>query len=236
MDNKVLKKILLAIVSLIFILLITTRNVVRAYSQENGVSLKSLTSEDSVGIFNERDGLWYPGRSEIKDFYVENNKNEELEIEKFNVDEISLISSIDNKEIYKDSQVYEEYFKYTTLSVYLDGKMIKEDTLQNILAENGILIDEKIIVKQKSSRNMQLGISIASDSGNNVQDLINKFNLGITYRINDSKVVTSMPQTGSRISITALFYFGIAFIGIGIFLVILNTKEKELSKGGEYDD
>lgn len=236
MNSKIIKRISLATITSIFMVLVINFNIVKADTQTGNVRILPLNGATDEGIFNYKDGLWYPGRSEVRDFYIENNNDDVLEVEKFNVELVSLVNSVSKQNIEQNSDIYNNYFKNSTIAIYLDGKLIKENSFLDILKTGGIAIDENIIINGKSKKNMQLGFSISRDGENDLQDLVNKFNLGITYKIDDSAPITVMPQTGSRLSMTTLISFGVMFIGIGIFLVIFGTKKKLKIEGGHQDD
>lgn len=67
-----LKKYIVKMLSAISIFLLSTTGI---YAYED----RSIVIEP---IFNESQGLWQPGKVESKEFYVKNNKNENIIIDK----------------------------------------------------------------------------------------------------------------------------------------------------------
>ena len=233
MNNKLIRNIFLSMIICCFFLISIKTSFVQAETKNPDVRILPMSGEATEGIFNENDGLWYPGRQEVRSFYIENDRNEDLEIDKFNIDIVSLINLSSKQNIIAESDVYKDFLKNAMISIGTEDKMIESRSFQEVLNSNGIVLDEKIKVNSKTKKNMRLMLSIAPSGENNLQDLINRFNLGINYRVIDDNGVQVIPKTGSNVNSKILISFAIFLISIGSFFILLTRKKGALSKRRE---
>jgi hypothetical protein len=211
-------------------------SIVKAETKNPEVRILPMSGESTEGIFNEKDGLWYPGRQEVKGFYIENDRNDDLEVDKFNIEIVSLVNSVNNLNIPGKSDIYRDFLKNVMISIGTEDKMTESRSFQDVLNSNGIVLDEKIKVNSKTKKNMKLMLCIAPSVDNNIEDLINKFNISIDYRVINNNGVQAIPKTGSYLNTQILISLGIFLISIGVFFILLTRKNDVLSKGENRDN
>lgn len=194
----------------------------KVFSKDEKVKVLPLNGESKEGIFNLKDGLWYPGREEVRDFYIENNHKEEIQVEKINFQMISLLSSEKQKKINTEDVEYKDFMKNANLSLLCDGKTLYEGNFEELIEKGEIDLNKKIIVKGNAKKNMQLVFSISPKAENNLQGVINEFKLGITYTMDEAMAI--IPQTGGFLNNTWLIFTGSCLFVCGI---VLNRKKRE---------
>ena len=196
--------------------------------------------------FTYEDGLWKPGRIESKDFYINNNKENDISIDR-------LYMSIKSSEYWKtgeeldiNSNKFKEFARYSTVTLKHNDTILFKDKFENLLSEDGIKLSKDIDIKSNSKELLNMTIDMDLEMNNDAQALNNVFTIGIAYKMDEKpmspiqpeKPVTPdtdidggsldrLPQTGGIINSSSLIVLGAVVIGAGI---VFNRKSNE--KGG----
>lgn len=217
---------------------------------------KGITIDQS---FTYDDGLWKPGRIESKDFYINNNKENDIRIDR-------LYMSLKSSEYWKtgealdiNSNKFKEFAKYSTVTLKHDNSVLFEDKFENLLSKDGIKLSKDIDIKSNNKELLNMTIDMDLEMNNDAQALNNIFTIGVAYKMDetpkppvkptdptnpdpDKPVIKpdtgvdgdnseNLPQTGGIINSTSLIVLGTVAIGTGF---ILNKKSEE--KGGDKHD
>lgn len=225
------KNIVITIITMCTICL-TTINIV---ASEKAVIIES--------IFNDNDGIWHPGRSESKGFYIINNNNYDISIDRLYI-KLNRLTHLElNKELDKKSINFKELGNGTDIKLTYKDKELFNDKLVNILDKDSIKLPQYINIKSKQKQLLNMSIKIDKNLKNEAQSLEGIFNIGVRYRADDMESTHKinlqslknhshkfndkfyeLPQTGGIINSMTLSLIGIILIAIGIFL------NKKLSK------
>ncbi|WP_035293451.1 LPXTG cell wall anchor domain-containing protein [Clostridium sp. KNHs214] len=203
-------------------------------SKDEKVKVLPLNGESKEGIFNLKDGLWYPGREEVRGFYVDNNYKEDIQVEKINFQTISLLSLEEQRIIATEDTIYKDFMKNVNISLLCDGKILYEGTFEKLMEKGEINLNEKVTVKGNTKKNMQLVFAISPKAENNLQGVVNEFKLGITYTMDEAMAI--IPQTGGFLNTTLLIFTGICLVICGIFLNRKKRENASFKQGGRLDD
>ena len=179
--------------------------------------------------FTYEDGLWKPGKIESKEFYINNNKENDISIDR-------LYMNLKSSEYWKtgekldiNSVKFKEFAKYSTVTLKHNDTILFKDKFENILSEDGIKLSKDLFIKANSKELLNMTIDMDLEMNNDAQALNNEFIIGIAYKINEKTVSSEkLPQTGGMINSTSLVVFGAIAIGTG---TLLNKKSDK--KGGD---
>lgn len=215
-----------------------------SYSQQSDISI------DPTFTYEE-DGFWKPGRIQSKDFYINNNKKNDISIDRLY---ISLKSSEywkTGEELDINSVKFKEMAKYITVTLTYNENILFRDKLENILSEDGIVLSKEIDIKANDKELLNMTIDADLAMGNDAQALDNAFNIGFAYKMEETPALPLDPeipedlddldvdggssgnlsQTGGLINSTTLIAIGAVTIVAGI---VLNKKSDE--KGGKHHE
>lgn len=137
-------------------------------------------------IFTQEQGLWYPGRVESKDFYIRNNKENNISIDRLY---IRLESSKDlktNQSLDISSKQFKELSTNSTVKLYYKDKILFQDKLDNLLSEKGIVLAEEINIKSNGKVLLNMTIDMDEKMNNDAESLENIFSMGVAYKIDNN--------------------------------------------------
>lgn len=203
--------------------------------------------------FTYEDGLWKPGRVESKNFYINNNKKNDISIDR-------LYMSLKSSEYWKtgealdiNSNKFKEFAKYSTVTLKHSNDVLFEDKFENLLSEEGIKLLKNIDIKSNNKELLNMTIDMDLDMNNDAQALNNVFTIGVAYKMDETTkppvkpedptgptkptnpdtggVTDKLPQTGGIVNSASLVALGAVAIGTG---VVLNKKSKE--EGGKHNE
>lgn len=202
-------------------------------------------------IFTREQGVWYPGRVESKDFYIRNNKENNISIDRLY---IRLEYSKDlktNQLLDIDSNQFKEVSINSTVKLHYKDKILFQDKLDNLLSEEGIVLDQEIDIRSNEKVLLNMTIDMDENMNNDAQSLENIFSIGVAYKIDndnlenpdpgnpenpgthvDGNTDGKLPQTGGIINSYSLLAIGTITIGTGILLNRKTSKEK----GGKHHE
>ncbi len=212
--------------------------------------------------FTYEDGLWKPGRIESKAFYINNNKESDISIDR-------LYMSLKSSEYWKtgeeldiNSSKFKEFAKYSTVTLKHNNNVLFKDKFENLLSKDGINLSKEIYIKSNSKELLNMTIDMDLDMNNDAQALNNVFTIGVAYKMNEdttppinpdepsnpdtndpSKPIKpgtdvdgnqsgKLPQTGGVINGASLVLIGTVAIGTGLVLNKKSSKEK----GGKHHE
>ncbi|WP_455537591.1 LPXTG cell wall anchor domain-containing protein [Terrisporobacter sp.] len=201
--------------------------------------------------FTYEDGLWKPGRVESKEFYINNNKENDISIDR-------LYMSLKSSEYWKtgeklddNSIKFKEFAKYSTVTLKHNDTVLFKDKFENLLSEDGINLTKDLFIKANSKELLNMTIDMDLEMNNDAQALNNEFIIGIAYKmdersnesverdepinpdnsVNPNEEVDKLPQTGGIINSASLVVLGAITIGTGFLLNKKSNKE-----GGDKHD
>ncbi|MBN8048815.1 LPXTG cell wall anchor domain-containing protein [Paraclostridium bifermentans] len=220
---------------------------------KNSYADSSITIDQ---IFIEEQGTWYPGRLESKDFYINNNKENDISIDR-------LYMSLKSSEYWKtgeeldiNSSKLKEFAKYSTVTLKHNNNVLFKDKFENLLSKDGINLSKDIYIKSNSKELLNMTIDMNLEMNNDAQALDNVFNIGVSYKMDenttppinpdinnpkdpdkpgtdvDGSQSGKLPQTGGIINGASLVVLGSVAIGTGFILNKKSSKEK----GGKHHE
>lgn len=220
---------------------------------KNSYADSSITIDQ---IFIEEQGTWYPGRLESKDFYINNNKENDISIDR-------LYMSLKSSEYWKtgeeldiNSSKFKEFAKYSTVTLKHNNNVLFKDKFENLLSKDGINLSKDIYIKSNSKELLNMTIDMNLEMNNDAQALDNVFNIGVSYKMDenttppinpdinnpkdpdkpgtdlDGSQSGKLPQTGGIINGASLVVLGSLAIGTGFILNKKSSKEK----GGKHHE
>lgn len=197
--------------------------------------------------FTYDDGLWKPGRVESKDFYINNNKENDIRIDR-------LYMRLKSSEYWKtgetlevNSNKFKEFARYSTVTLKHGNSVLFEDKFENLLSKDGIKLSKDIDIKSNSKELLNMTIDMDLEMNNDAQGLNNMFAVGIAYKMEETTKPPSvvdpegpsdltdpdedkLPQTGGIVNSASLVVLGAVAIGTGF---VLNKKSEE---GGKHNE
>ena len=216
------------------------------------VSLFPVLSYADSGItidqsFTYEDGYWKPGRVETKDFYINNNKENDISIDRLYINLKSSEYWKTGEKLDINSKQFKEFAKYSTATLKHDNTVLFQDTLENLLSRKGINLSKDIDIKANDKELLNMTIDMDIEMNNDAQALNNVFTIGVAYKMEEPPltpgkptkpinpgtggVSDKLPQTGGIINNTSLLLLGTIAIGSGI---ALNRKSDK--KGGKHNE
>ena len=197
--------------------IITIASIIPLFPISASAEYKDVTIDQS---FTFEDGLWKPGRVESKDFYINNNKENDISIDR-------LYISLKSSEYWKNGEVldinsekFKEFAKHSTVTLKHEGNVLFEDKFENLLSEDGIKLSKNINVQSNDKELLNMTIDMDLEMDNDAQALNNIFTIGIAYTMEEiSDSPEKLPETGVNTAI--LVGLGAVAIGAG---VVLNKK------------
>lgn len=237
------------IIQILIISAILFINPINAYADSNNdISIDS--------IFGKEEGLWYPGRIESKDFAIENNREKNILIDRLSI-ELKLVKDLKNN-IFLDieSKQFKELSKNTIVRVNYEDTMLFEERLDELISKKDIVLSKGININPNDKEVLNMTIDILEEMNDDAQDLENIFNIGASYKVDDTiveKPITpdkpinpepdipskpetnldgdlnlsnKLPQTGGMINSASLVVLGTIALGTGLVLNKKSSKEK----------
>ena len=227
--------------------ILTITSIVSLFPISSYADYKDITIDQS---FTYEDGLWKPGRIESKDFYINNNKENDISIDR-------LYISLKSSEYWKtgekldiNSKKFKEFAKYSTVTLKHGNNVLFKDKFENLLSKDGIKLSKDINIKSNSKELLNMTIDMDLEMNNDAQALNNVFTIGVAYKMeedvvppndSDDSVDTDtavdgdssdkLPQTGGIINSASLIALGAVAIGTG---TALNKKSKV--EGGKHNE
>lgn len=217
-------------------------------------SYAEIDSEDIAiyPILTKKQELWYPGKIESKDFYIINNKEDNIIIDKLYM-QLGLSKNLITNEILDiKREQFLEIAEHSTVKMTYKDKLVFESELNELIHEKGFVLSEEISIKPNEKELLSMTIEMteemAEQMNNNSQAIENIFNIGVSYKVDtDTDVGEStdvensgsgennfdkLPQTGGLVNSVSLLVLGTIAVGIGM---ILNKKTSN-NEGGKQDE
>ena len=154
-------------------------------------SYAEINSEDiDIAIYpilTKKQELWYPGKIESKDFYIINNKEDNISIDKLYM-QLELCRNLRTNEILDiEHDKFKEVAEHSIVKMTYKDKLIFESELKELTHEKGIVLSEEIYIKSNDKELLNMTIEMteemAEQMDNNSQDLENIFNIGVSYKV-----------------------------------------------------
>lgn len=148
--------------------------------------------------FTYEDGLWKPGRVESKEFYINNNKENDISIDR-------LYMSLKSSEYWKtgeeldiNSSKFKEFAKYSTVTLKHNNNVLFKDKFENLLSKDGINLSKDIYIRSNSKELLNMTIDMDLDMNNDAQSLNNVFTIGVGYKMDEDTTPPINPDEPSN--------------------------------------
>ncbi|CEO12301.1 anchor protein [[Clostridium] sordellii] len=148
--------------------------------------------------FTYEDGLWKPGRVESKDFYINNNKENDISIDR-------LYMSLKSSEYWKtgeeldiNSAKFKEFAKYSTVTLKHNNNVLFKDKFENLLSKDGINLSKDIYIKSNRKELLNMTIDMNLEMNNDAQALNNVFTIGVAYKMDEDTTPPINPDEPSN--------------------------------------
>ncbi len=225
------------------LLFVRTNAAFAAEETGNHIKIEAKGEDKGLGIFNDKDGLWYPGRSLTKGFIVKSNYEKEVQFNKLFVNVEPLGNKVDNKVFNFDGQVYKQFSKYLKVTLRDESSVFYNGTFEDF-SSKGVELSTPIKVSPNSQKDFMLTLSFDGNAGNDFQNLTHEFSIAIQYTLADesSTIETSippietnvggvqsgsnganLPRTGRLFDFAALLFLGMMLSTAGFFLISSNS-------------
>ena len=202
-------------------------------------------------ILNRDDSIWYPGRVESRDFYITNNSEKEIIVDRLYINLKSSKYLHTGEVLDSNSNKFKELSQNSTVRLTYKENILFEDKLYNLINEKGIVLSQEIGINPNGKSMLNMTRDMDENMNNDAQSLENIFSIGVAYKIDndnlekpdpgnpenpgthvDGSTDGKLPQTGGIINSYSLLAIGTITIGTGILLNRKTSKEK----GGKHHE
>ncbi len=227
------KKTLICFTALLFIFSIFGFNSTsKAKAEPNNIIVIPKGEDHKKGIFNDKDGEWYPGREVAKEFNVKNLKDRDVNLVKITLNVESLYDQKTAMNLSEKDEAYREFMNNMSLTLENKGKKLYDGNFEKLVKE-GVTLSEPLEVKSKDYREFKMKVKLDDKSSNALQKMENKFNFNVTYTFDDGTSVNiDLPKTGSIFSSKLLCISGMLMILSGIVMLFAKREYLFLKKEG----
>ncbi|MGL6106959.1 hypothetical protein [Romboutsia sp.] len=155
-------------------------------------------------IFTSDNGIWYPGKSEYKEFYISNNKEEDIKIYRLYIEFKSCKNLETNQMLDRNSKQFNELSENSTVKLRYKGNILFEDKLGNLLSKKGIVLSQEINIKSNGKALLNMTIEMNEEMNNDAQALENIFRIGVAYKIDNTPSVVNPGNPDEEIPLIPL--------------------------------
>ena len=130
-------------------------------------SYAEIDSEDIViyPILTKKQELWYPGKIESKDFYIINNKEDNIIIDKLYM-QLGLSKCLrKNETLDIKREQYLEISEHSTVKITYKDKIVLESELNELIHEKGFVLSEEISIKPNDKELLNMTIEMTEEMG-----------------------------------------------------------------------
>lgn len=218
--------------------LLTLASILSLFPMSSHAYEKAVTIDPT---YTYGDGLWKPGRELTKKFNINNNREEDIVIDRIYIQLTYLRHWKEDILLDESSKEFKELSKYSNVTLTHDGEVIYKSTLEQLVAEEAINIPKGISIQGEQSEPFEINLYMDEQMGNDAEALDVEFILGVSYSMDDEAVVPpkeddddknndtdKLPQTGGIINSTSITVVGVVAISVG---AVLNKKSDK--KGGK---
>ncbi len=163
---------------------------IASYANNNDITIdQSFTYED---------GLWKPGRIESKDFYINNNKENDISIDRLYMNLKSSEYWKTGEKIDINSVKFKEFAKHSIVTLKHGNNILFKDKFENLLSKDGINLLKEIYIRSNSKELLNMTIDMDLDMNNDAQALNNVFTIGIAYKMDEDTTPPVNPDEPSN--------------------------------------
>jgi hypothetical protein len=223
--NKNTRKVILIGIFLCFLLeigfLYSSVKADSTYSENNVIFLNDK-GEKSAALFNECDGLWGPGTTKSKKFFMENTSRYDFTFENLKVN--LGLTDFNNIKIEENNKIYGEFLKSINLVLSDESGVLYEGRFIDLF--HGINVNGlKITVPANSKKLLNIKLTMDKSSGNSLQALIGKSEISVVgHSIGNGNGGETLVQTGSILDFKMLIGIGMVIFLVGLFILIKKKK------------
>ncbi|MGL5243979.1 MAG: hypothetical protein ACRC7R_02210 [Sarcina sp.] len=178
------KKIVIALIATIGVSAMVKISTVLATPNIRDVKIESIKGTDE-GIFSEKDGMWQPGMSKDSQFFIENNSDKSISIEKFTFDKSFLKNYKNNKDIFEGAKEYYAFMNNSFVKISYEGKELYSGNFRDTFKEKKVNLLSEVNLESGEKKIFDITISLSKDMNNDAKALKQEFILGIVYEYGD---------------------------------------------------
>ncbi|CEO31869.1 LPXTG cell wall anchor domain-containing protein [Paraclostridium sordellii] len=178
------------IIQLLTIMSLFSVTHINSYANTSDITIDST--------FTYEDGLWQPGRVESKSFYINNNKESDIKIDRLYMSLKSSKSWKTGEELDTGSKQFKELAKNSIVTLTHDGKVLFKDKLKDLLLVDGIVLSNELNIKANDKELLNMTIDMDLEMNNDAQALDNVFNIGVAYKMDEETTPPIIPGEPSN--------------------------------------
>ena len=170
------------------------KNILKTVFFTSILSLSPLTINSYAGnnitidpIFPTEHNYWYPGKIESKDFYIHNNKDDDIQIDRLYIHLKSCRNSRTGKVLDVNSKFFKELAKNSNVTLTSNGKVLVKSTFENLLSSRGAILSKKLNVKANGKKLLNMTIGMDEKMNNDAQSLDSVFTFSVAYKVDSGK-------------------------------------------------
>lgn len=165
--------------------ILTIASIISLFPIVSHANNNAITIDQS--FTHEEDGYWKPGRIESKDFYINNNKTNDISIDRLYMNLKYSKCWKTGEELDINSAKFKEIAKYSTVTLKHNKDILFRDKLERILDEDGIELAKEIDIKSNDKELFNMTIDMDLEKGNDAQALHSVFSIGVAYQVEDEE-------------------------------------------------
>ena len=162
--------------------ILTITSIISLFPINSHAEYGDITIDQS---FTYEDGFWKPGRIESKDFYINNNKKNDISIDRLYINLKSSEYWKTGEKLDINSKKFKEFAKYSTVTLKHGDNVLFEDKFENLLSKDGIKLSKDIDIKSNDRELLNLTIDMDLEMNNDAQALNNVFTIGVAYKMKE---------------------------------------------------
>jgi len=171
--------------------ILTITSIISLFTIRSHADYGDITIDPS---FTYEDGFWNPGRIESKSFYINNNKKDNISIDRLYINLKSCEYWKTGEKLDINSKKFKEFAKYSTVTLKHGDNVLFEDKFENLLSKDGIRLSKDIYIKSNSKELLNMTIDMDLEMNNDAQALNNVFTIGVAYKMQENIVQPSNPN------------------------------------------
>lgn len=219
--NRISSKFIFILI-LLFIFLSNNFYYIHAKASSSAADNKKVISindkgEATASIFNESDGLWAPGITKTKSFYLQNNSSDNCTLNK--IDFKALLKDNAGNLIDTTSSKFNYFNESMNATLVCNNKTIFSGKFSELINHEFDLKDN-ITIDAHSKIKLDLTFSMDSAADASLQNL--KANIDMKFwfhALDGSSLISILTNTGSIFNTQVLFVVGIALVAVGSYII-----------------
>ncbi|MGL5328941.1 MAG: LPXTG cell wall anchor domain-containing protein [Peptostreptococcaceae bacterium] len=160
--------------------ILTITSIISLFPISSHADKKDITIDPT---FTYEDGLWQPGRGEVKEFNITNHKDKDIVLDRLFVELTYSRNWKIDKVLDIDSIEFKEMAEGSTFVLMHEGQVLYERALQELSEERVITIPRGVKIEAGQSEPFEMIIHMDESIENEAQALQNEFSIGVAYKM-----------------------------------------------------